>query len=122
MEPVEPRVLNSWKEIATYLHVCVRTAQRWSKKSAMPVHHPTGQGRGSVFAIASELDAWVTGVPARQQPSDAHFRTTAERTRELLEASERIWTEVEFHRNLLAATIEQFQVSVRRLSSTRLRE
>ena len=35
--PVEDR-LDSWKQIATYLHRDVTTVQRWEKREGMPVH------------------------------------------------------------------------------------
>jgi tetratricopeptide (TPR) repeat protein len=50
--------LDSWKEIATYLHRDVRTVQRWEKAAGLPVHrHATSRLR-TAFAYRSELDAW----------------------------------------------------------------
>ncbi len=56
--PSEER-LDSWKEIAAYLHRDVTTVQRWEKRESMPVHRHVHDKRGSVYAIAAELDAWV---------------------------------------------------------------
>ena len=50
--------LDSWKEIAAYLGRDVTTVQRWEKSEAMPVHRHVHDKRSSVYALASELDAW----------------------------------------------------------------
>ena len=55
--PSESR-LDSWKEIALYLHRDVTTVQRWEKQEGMPVHRHLHDKRGSVYALSSELDAW----------------------------------------------------------------
>ncbi len=54
----ETRQLDSWKEIAAYLNRDVTTVQRWEKREAMPVHRHLHDKRGSVYALAEELDAW----------------------------------------------------------------
>src|SRR6266852_5349596 len=51
--------LDSWKEIAAYLHRDVKTVQRWEKREGMPVHRHQHDRMGSVYAFSSELDAWV---------------------------------------------------------------
>lgn len=56
--PPEVR-LESWKEIAAYLKRDVTTVQRWEKREVMPVHRHLHDKRGSVYALSSELDAWV---------------------------------------------------------------
>jgi TolB-like protein/Tfp pilus assembly protein PilF len=50
--------LDSWKEIAAYLGRDVTTVQRWEKSEGMPVHRHVHDKRSSVYALASELDAW----------------------------------------------------------------
>ena len=50
--------LDSWKEIAAYLHRDVTTVQRWEKREGMPVHRHLHDKAGSVYAYSSELDAW----------------------------------------------------------------
>jgi TolB-like protein/cytochrome c-type biogenesis protein CcmH/NrfG len=55
--PEDP--LDSWKEIAAYLHRDVKTVQRWEKREGMPVHRHVHDKRGSVYALSSELDAWL---------------------------------------------------------------
>lgn len=54
-----PRRLDGWKEIADYLRKGLRTAQRWERDSALPVHRLPGKKRDAVFAIPSEIDAWM---------------------------------------------------------------
>lgn len=47
--------LESWKEIAAYLHRDVRTVQRWEAAEGLPVHRHQHKKRGSVCAL--RLDA-----------------------------------------------------------------
>jgi hypothetical protein len=49
--------LTSWKDIADYLSVNVRTAQRWEQERGLPVRRSGGY-RGRVFATIGDLDAW----------------------------------------------------------------
>ncbi len=49
--------LHSWKEIANYLHITIRTAQRWELERGLPIHRLPG-GRGHVYATAAELEEW----------------------------------------------------------------
>src|ERR1700759_3747232 len=56
--PAEDR-LNSWKEIAAYLHRDVTTVQRWEKREGMPVHRHLHDRMGSVYAYRTDLDAWM---------------------------------------------------------------
>ncbi len=53
------RWLDSWKEIAAYLNRDVTTVQRWEKREGMPVHRHVHDKRGSVYALAEELDEWI---------------------------------------------------------------
>ncbi|HEV2702051.1 MAG TPA: tetratricopeptide repeat protein [Steroidobacteraceae bacterium] len=53
-----PGRLDSWKAIAAYLKRDVTTVQRWERREGMPVHRHQHDKRGSVYALASELDAW----------------------------------------------------------------
>src|SRR5277367_821777 len=59
-KPSEER-LDSWKAIAAYLGRDVTTVQRWEKREGMPVHRHLHDKRGSVYALASELDVWLQG-------------------------------------------------------------
>jgi excisionase family DNA binding protein len=58
-------ILNSWKEIASYLGRGVRTVQRWEHDSALPVHRPKGKDRSAVLALREELDAWLHRTAVR---------------------------------------------------------
>ena len=52
--------LDSWKEIAQYLNRSERTVQRWERESGLPVRRvKSAKDAGSVYAIRSELDAWL---------------------------------------------------------------
>ena len=54
----EEKPLESWKEIAVYLGRDVSTVRRWEKDEALPVRRHLHQARSSVYAYASELEAW----------------------------------------------------------------
>lgn len=49
--------LHSWKEIAHYLGVTERTAQKWERERGLPVHRMPGE-KGRVVAWLDELDRW----------------------------------------------------------------
>jgi hypothetical protein len=49
--------LNSWKEIAEFLGISVRAAQRWETERGLPVHRLPG-ARGPVYADLEELKRW----------------------------------------------------------------
>jgi TolB-like protein/Tfp pilus assembly protein PilF len=59
--------LDSWKEIAAYLHRDVTTVQRWEKREGMPVHRHVHDRSGSVYAYPAELDTWLQ---SRKLPSE----------------------------------------------------
>jgi hypothetical protein len=58
-------ILNSWKEIASYLGRGVRTVQRWERDLGLPVHRPKGKDRSAVVAFSEELDKWLQQTPVR---------------------------------------------------------
>lgn len=51
--------LRSWKAIAAHLDVSVRTAQHWEAAHGLPVRRVAGHGRGSVYALKSDLNDWL---------------------------------------------------------------
>lgn len=51
--------LRSWKEIAVFLGVTERSAQRWEKVAGLPVRRLGGNGKGRVLAYEDELRAWM---------------------------------------------------------------
>jgi hypothetical protein len=59
-----PRLLNSWKEIASYLDRGVRTVQRWERELGLPVHRVGTGKRSPVFAVVTELNFWVSTTAA----------------------------------------------------------
>ena len=52
-------ILNSWKEIATYLGRGVRTVQRYERAFQLPVRRVGTKSRKSVVALSQDLDAWL---------------------------------------------------------------
>ena len=51
--------LNSWKEVASYLGKGVRTVQRWEVQLGLPVRRLGREGGEIVYALKSEIDAWI---------------------------------------------------------------
>src|SRR3989441_12489343 len=68
------RRLESWKEIATYLGRDVTTVRRWEKREGMPVHRHIHDKRGSVYALSSELDAWLQTRKLRLEEEEKEHR------------------------------------------------
>jgi hypothetical protein len=60
-QPTRER-LDSWKEIAEYLRRDLRTVRRWEKTRELPIHRVPGGGRSAVYALRSEIDAWLSGT------------------------------------------------------------
>lgn len=60
MQPQNGR-LDSWKAIAAYLGRDVTTVIRWERERGLPVHRVPGGKRQAVFALTSEIDAWLVG-------------------------------------------------------------
>ncbi len=65
---VQPGIalLTSWKDIAHYFSKGVRTVQRWEKEMGLPIRRPNHTSKSTVFAVITEVDAWVRS----QQLSD----------------------------------------------------
>ena len=53
------RIFSTWKEIAAYLRVGVRTVQRYEEKWAFPIRRPYSRNRSSVMALVDEIDRWL---------------------------------------------------------------
>lgn len=68
--------LDSWKEIASYLHRDARTVRRWERERRLPVHRVPGGERSGVFAYVSELEHWLrasdvpSADPSAERPRD----------------------------------------------------
>src|SRR5690348_15644557 len=55
-------VLHGWKEIAKYVGIGVRTAQRW-ETWGLPVHRPIMGIRANVIALRYEIRSWLQAAP-----------------------------------------------------------
>jgi TolB-like protein/tetratricopeptide (TPR) repeat protein len=64
--PPSGKMLDSWGEIAAYFSREVRTVQRWEKFEGLPIHRHGHSKKSTVYAYASELDAWFK----KRQPMD----------------------------------------------------
>ena len=51
--------LVGWKRIAAYLSCSERTARRWETEENLPVHRQQHASKSTVYALPSELDAWL---------------------------------------------------------------
>jgi hypothetical protein len=73
--------LDSWKEIAVYLHREVRTAERWEKREGLPVHRHRHASASSVYAFKHEIDAWLHSrrrTVNEQAPKEEHLERATE--------------------------------------------
>ena len=80
-QPEEMRrldLLESWKEIASFLGREVRTVQLWEKREGLPVHRHFHAHRASVHAYRSQLKAWrhQRSVPPAEQRMPAQFASS----------------------------------------------
>jgi hypothetical protein len=67
--------LDSWKEIADYLHRDVSTVMRWARSRGLPVHRVPGGRRHAVFAIPQEINAWLESAGAADSSSQVRDST-----------------------------------------------
>ncbi len=74
----ERKILKSWKEVASYLGVGIRTAQRWKDERGLPIRQPSGAKRSSaVLAVPDEVDRWLaqsSDTLPQQKPEPAALR------------------------------------------------
>jgi serine/threonine-protein kinase len=56
-------VIDSWKEISSYLNRDIRTVQRWERTRGLPVRRMPGGAKPGVYAVKSELDDWRRSRP-----------------------------------------------------------
>ncbi len=59
--------LDSWKQIAAHVNRHITTVRRWEKHEGLPVHRHVHSALSSVYAYASELDAWMNS----RQPEES---------------------------------------------------
>lgn len=76
-------ILNSWKEIATYLGRGVRTVQRWEAELHLPVRRPRNKEKSAVIALRADLDRWLAAVPI--QNKTVTLRSDPDTTKTILE-------------------------------------
>lgn len=62
--------IDGWKSIAAYFGRERSTVARWATDRNLPVHRIPGKGRGSVYALSEELDAWLEADRAVPQADD----------------------------------------------------
>jgi predicted DNA-binding transcriptional regulator AlpA len=55
--------LNSWKEVAQFVGLGVRTVQRLEQHSGFPVHRPACKLRSPIIAIPEEIEHWLDNRP-----------------------------------------------------------
>jgi len=83
-----PEILNSWKEIATYLDRVVRTLQRWAIDADLPIRRLGAGSRAPVFAFAHEMDQWLR--KRRALKDDGRTPALQSKIQELRKKSEQI--------------------------------
>ncbi|MEN8154421.1 MAG: hypothetical protein ABFR75_10405 [Acidobacteriota bacterium] len=52
-------ILDSWKEISTYLDRSEKTCRKWEKELKLPVHRLEDSPKARVFAYKDEIDIWI---------------------------------------------------------------
>ena len=63
----EKPVLESWKEISSYLNRSQKTCQRWEHEAGLPIHRLDGTPKAHVFAYPEELDLWLAKKPHHRE-------------------------------------------------------
>ena len=106
-------VLNSWKEIASFLNRGVRTVQRWEMELQLPVHR-IGKGRRSpVYALTSELKFWLVTSGVKSETAEPALKLVRRRDISpnlLIETSRRLVSQShELVRSLAQNSIRQQQ-------------
>jgi hypothetical protein len=67
----DPRRLDGWKDISSYLNRSVRTVQRWEALHGLPIRRKGPPGGEVVFAFRSEIDDWLRSDGARTAHADS---------------------------------------------------
>src|SRR5581483_8739697 len=106
------RLLNSWKEIASYLGRGIRTVQRW-EKMGLPVRRLGNGERSPVVADARDLDRWI-------QAAQRHGFTTPQSAERILAGGalrDSVARAHELHESL-ASLCESQRTAVEQLAQT----
>jgi hypothetical protein len=119
-----PVMLNSWKEIASFLDRGVRTVQRWERELQLPVHRIGKGKRSPVYAITTELKLWIRTAEIPRNEKAAAQAIVAPRSGKPIEDSLRLLTSV---RTLAETVIEnsllqQKQAEILRARMVQIRE
>ena len=74
--------LISWKEIAAYLGVDVRTCQRWEREFGLPILRLNQASKSRVCAQKSDLDVWkqTNYIKTKEKPKEPAGERHAGRT------------------------------------------
>jgi phage terminase Nu1 subunit (DNA packaging protein) len=110
-------VLLSWKEIAAYARVSVRTAQRWAS-IGMPVSHIGNGPRGTVASNKGQIDRWLKHprLDGGFETADSALRRFAEVARQTKtlreEMHNRRLTLQQSHNDLVRTVAILFETSV----------
>jgi hypothetical protein len=116
-------VLNSWKEVSNYIGRGVRTVQRWEKDFGLPVRRPSGHLRGSVIALKTDIDGWLSSRQAREAQQAAPeapekkavHPVTKERYDRLHDNADKLMKNC----SLLKTSAEELEANVRRIERSR---
>ena len=84
------RLLCSWKEIASYLGLGVRTVQRYERELGMPVRRSESNSRSEVRASRSEIDTWWLVKTQDEPPAPLRFAGHVKRTKEARAAAQSV--------------------------------
>jgi hypothetical protein len=119
-----PVMLNSWKEIASYLDRGVRTVQRWERELQLPVHRIGKGKRSPVYAITTELKLWLRTAEIPRAEKTAAQPILLARSGTPIEDSLRLLTSV---RSLAQSVVEnsllqQRQAEILRTRMVQIRE
>jgi hypothetical protein len=98
-----PVMLNSWKEIASYLDRGIRTVQRWERELQLPVHRIGKGKRSPVYAISTELNMWIRTTEIPRADKTPAQRTLPSGSGKPIDDSLRLLTRV----HALAQTVVQ---------------
>lgn len=115
-------VLNSWKEIASFLNRGVRTVQRWERELQLPVHRIGKGNRSPVFAFSAEIKLWLhsnkdrvstelnleprLAMTATRMPTNTRLKASWVRCQELTGELRRLVQQHQLHTLRLAQNLE----------------
>lgn len=114
----ERQVLHSWKEIATYMGLGVRTVQRYECGLGFPIRRPAGKKRSSVLALSDEIDDWLESrASGRHTPPPAELTPIPASLLRMAEEYSEIRTHTQTMRELMAEQRGQIRKIMARLDS-----